>query len=175
MKQYKKTIDGNIVIENSKYIVVIKDDMQIFNPSEELILSDGWEEYIKPEIPDIDLIRNNKIDEINMYDNSNDINTFFINDLPCWLNKSERNYILTRLNAEKINNIENTSMWINNINYILPVDIALDFIYKLEIYASKCLDTTKTHIYNINNLSNIEEINNYNITSGYPEKIYFNF
>lgn len=47
MKQYIK----NNIIKDANRIVVIKDGMQIINPSEELILEDGWIEYI-PEEPE---------------------------------------------------------------------------------------------------------------------------
>ena len=45
MKRYSK--DGQIKTRNQ--IVVRKDGMQIINPSEELILADGWVEYVAPE------------------------------------------------------------------------------------------------------------------------------
>ena len=45
MKQYTK--DGQIKYANR--IVVIKDGMQIINPTEEQILADGWTEYVAPE------------------------------------------------------------------------------------------------------------------------------
>lgn len=44
MKQYIK--DNTIKYANN--IVIKKDGMQIINPSEELILADGWVEYIPP-------------------------------------------------------------------------------------------------------------------------------
>lgn len=47
MKQYIK----NDAIIDANLIIVIKDEMQIINPSEELILEDGWIEYI-PEEPE---------------------------------------------------------------------------------------------------------------------------
>lgn len=47
MKQYKK--DGQIKYANQ--IVIIKDGMQTTNPTEEMILADGWEVY-EPVIPE---------------------------------------------------------------------------------------------------------------------------
>ena len=44
MKRYIK--DGQIKFRNQ--IVIIKDGRQIINPREEMILADGWEEYIEP-------------------------------------------------------------------------------------------------------------------------------
>ena len=67
MKLYKK----NGVIQFSDKIVIIKDDMQIFNPTEEMILEDGWVEYIStvniPTPTDEEIIeryRSDKIEDI---------------------------------------------------------------------------------------------------------------
>ena len=45
MKQFTK----NNEIKYANRIVVIKDGMQIINPTEEMILADGWTEYVAPE------------------------------------------------------------------------------------------------------------------------------
>lgn len=46
MKLYTK--DGKVKPANK--IVIIKDDLQIINPTEEMILEDGWVEYVQPEV-----------------------------------------------------------------------------------------------------------------------------
>lgn len=50
MKQYTKTINGKVEIKPASRIVIRRDGMQIINPSEELILADGWEVYEPPTI-----------------------------------------------------------------------------------------------------------------------------
>ena len=50
MKQYAKTINGKVEIKPASRIVIRRDGMQIINPSEELILADGWEVYEPPTI-----------------------------------------------------------------------------------------------------------------------------
>lgn len=37
------------VIKDGKYIIIVKDDVQIINPTEEMILADGWQPYTPPE------------------------------------------------------------------------------------------------------------------------------
>ena len=51
MKQYYKIIDGVTVFYKDPLIV---DGMQIYNPSEELLLAAGWQEYTPPEPAPID-------------------------------------------------------------------------------------------------------------------------
>lgn len=45
MKRYRKIVDNRVVIKPSNKIVVVKDGRQYVNPSQEMILADGWEEY----------------------------------------------------------------------------------------------------------------------------------
>ena len=49
MKQYYKLIDGKTVFYKDPLIV---DGMQIYNPSEELLLAAGWMEYTPPPTPE---------------------------------------------------------------------------------------------------------------------------
>lgn len=51
MKKYYKIIDGKTVFYHDPLIV---QGMQIYNPSEELILAAGWQEYTPPEPAPID-------------------------------------------------------------------------------------------------------------------------
>lgn len=51
MKQYYKVIDGETVFYKDPLIV---DGMQIYNPSEELILAAGWMPYTPPPTPEPD-------------------------------------------------------------------------------------------------------------------------
>ena len=47
-------------------------------------------------------------------------------------------------------------------------------LYKVEIYASQCYDRTQYHISQIKTLETLDEINAYDYTTGYPEKLNFN-
>lgn len=51
MKRYYKIIDGKTVFYRDPLMV---NGMQIFNPSEELILAAGWLEYVEPEPEPVD-------------------------------------------------------------------------------------------------------------------------
>ena len=90
--------DGKIKTRNQ--IIIIKDGMQTINPSEELILSDGWIEYV-PQINEssIETLKKLKIDEVLNYDSSDSVNTFFMNDI-----KICGNCALYRQNKGLLNN-----------------------------------------------------------------------
>lgn len=50
MKRYTKEINGKTVIKTRQQIVISKNGMSTYNPTEEMILEDGWVEYIPPVI-----------------------------------------------------------------------------------------------------------------------------
>lgn len=50
---------------------------------------------------------------------------------------------------------------------------ALDMLDGIELYASACYDVTQMHLAAVDGLASVEELKNYDYTSGYPEKIKF--
>ena len=176
MKLYKK----NGVIQFSDKIVIIKDDMQIFNPTEEMILEDGWVEYIKtvniPTPTDEEILeryRSDKINEILEYDASSEVNEFFLGETSIWLDKATRAGLKLRFEAEISLGKDTTTLWYDNIQYSLGLNKATQMLLAIELYASACYDNTQAHIANVKALENIEDIKNYDYRTGYPEKLIF--
>lgn len=84
MKRYTKQIDGKSVRKSLKEIVVKKNGKQTFNPSEEMVLADGWVEYVAPtpvepsEIVLLERARRRKLRELHDYDESKEVNNCVI-------------------------------------------------------------------------------------------------
>jgi len=179
MKLYQKIDENGIshVMPKNK-IVIIKDGMQIFNPTEKIILSDGWKIY-KPKITQLtneELINNAKnvlIDNIISYDSSDNVNMFYVQNQPVWLDKATRAGLMLRFQAEITTNVSETTLWYNSVEFKLTPQYAMQMLYQIEIYASKCYDKTQYHIAQVKSLTTIEEIENYNYKIGYPDKLYF--
>jgi hypothetical protein len=55
----------------------------------------------------------------------------------------------------------------------MKVETGIMMLLAIELYASACYDNTQAHISTVMNLENIEEVNSYDYTSGYPEKLRF--
>jgi hypothetical protein len=80
MKRYEKQIDGKTVIKKRQEIVIKKDGKVTYNPTEDMIFADGWEEYVTPEPTAEELLAQAKADkvrEIEAYDTSSAVNEFF--------------------------------------------------------------------------------------------------
>lgn len=185
MKQYVKEIDGNTVIKTKKEIVIRKDGRVTYNPTEDMVLADGWVEYIIPEpkpIPEEVLIKQaklRKIDEINNYDSSKDVNICYIsksgNTIPYWANKSERSSLKSAIHDCIAMGRETYRLDLREFGVSVDINCEklLQMLSALEVYAIDCYNKTTDHIYAVNNLTTVEEIEEYDYRVGYPEKLTF--
>lgn len=188
--RFTKTIDGKTVIKLRKNIVINRKEMiqlpdseemqevsvQTFNPTDEMLLADGWEVYVTPELTAEQIFANAKRDkkmEINHYDSSSDVNVFYIADMPVWLDKATRAGLKLRFEAEIAMEQTETTLWYNGMQFPLSLESAIQMLYAIEVYASKCYDQTQAHLANVDALETVDAILEYDYTVGYPDKLYF--
>lgn len=170
MKKYIK--DNKIKFANQ--IVIKKDGKQIINPAEELLLADGWVEYIAPVYEKtIEDYRRDKKDEILHFDSSEEVNIFYIQGLPVWLDKTTRAGLKLRFEAEIAVGKTDTVLWYNGMQFPLSLEQAIQMLYAIEVYASACYDNTQKHLTAVDILETVEDIENYDYRIGYPEKLEF--
>ena len=174
MKRYSKVIDGKSVIKSANEIIIRTATEQIINPTEAMILADGWVEYIpQPYVPTLEEIKQRKVEEILAYDNSSEVNEFSIGGVPMWLDKATRAGLLLRFEAEgKVGRTE-TTLWNDGQSYTLPLETAQQILIALELYASACYDNTQRHIAEVQKMESKEAVEAYDYTSGYPQKLLF--
>lgn len=188
---YTKEIDGrkvvkprrNIILNVIKSISVSPDsdeteevNMQTFNPTHEMLIEDGWELYVTPEPTEEQLFNDAKRQkniEINNYDSSDEINIFYIQGLPVWLDKATRAGLKLRFEAELAMGRTDTTLWYDNMQFPLSLENAMHMLYAIEVYASACYDNTQLHLSNVDKLQTVDEIKNYDYRNGYPEKLNF--
>lgn len=169
---YKK--DGKI--KQRKHIVLYYEDRQVFNPSEEELLENGWEKYEIPQPTEEEIFqreKQNKLEEIQLYDVSNEVNGLYINGIKLWIDRDEREALERRFNIELNKGNTNATLWKNGIKFVLDINIALQLLDELEYYAIQCYDNTQEHLVNVNNITTIEELENYDYRSGYPDMLRF--
>lgn len=188
--RFIKRTDNRILIKERKHIVInrtelIEDsetgevqevEMQTFNPTNEMLFADGWELYVEPEPTEEELFnkaKTVKMDEVIRYDSSRDVNEFYIQEMPIWLDKATRSGLMLRFNSELALKKENTTLWYEGHSFTLPLNTAMQMLYALEVYASECYDNTQLHLANIEKIETIEELNAYDYRIGYPDKLHF--
>ena len=116
----------------------------------------------------------NKIAEIAAYDTSSLVNGFILNGQIVWLDKATRVGLMNSTTIERDLGQETTELWLGEYNLIIKCDLAIQLLQQLEVYALKCFNVTATHKKEVNSLSTIEEINSYDITKDYPDKLVIN-
>lgn len=180
MKRYKKDKE----IKFSRDITIRKNGMVTYNPTEDMLKEDGWEEYVPPtyEPTEEELLARAKQDkkrEIERYDSSPEVNICYIktsgSKLSYWANKSERSSLKSAVNDCIIMNRNTYRLDLRDLGLSVDIDCnkLLEMLSALEVYAIDCYNKTTDHIFNINGLTTIEEIENYDYREGYPEKLIF--
>lgn len=175
MKLYTK----NNEIKYANRIVVIKDGMQIINPTEEQILADGWVEYVAPtpqeptEEEKLQQAKDKKIAEISAYDVSSNVNSFTYKGQTMWLSREDRIVLKDRFEREKSNSVEITNLYYNGYAINITPDEGIYLIDSISAYADKCFDNTQKNISLVNACMSVEEVNAIDITAGYPDKLIF--
>ena len=174
MKLYEKIINGKQHCKPANKIVIIKDGMQTINPTEEMILADGWTEYVAPIYePTIEECRQDKIREIMEFDSSPEVNIFYIEGQEMWLDKATRVGLNLRFETEQEDGETSTVLWYDGVPFELELDAAIKMLHMIEKYASKCYDNTQTHIANVKAIEDMEALKNYDYRTGYPDKLRF--
>lgn len=108
--------------------------------------------------------------KIEFYDSSSEVNSFIYKNKEYWLDSKTRSSLY---------NLSKTSL--DTIDFVLEDEIIKTspdrlqkFINDLEVYSYKCFVNTFKHLKSIKDLKTVEDIINYDYTTGYPEKITLN-
>ena len=117
--------------------------------------------------------KSQKLKQIVDYDNSSEVNSFYINGLSAWLDKATRVGLANSIAIEKAAGKTETTLYLNGIALTIDIEQAQQILATLELYALDCYRKTEEHKATINALSIIEDVEKYDITLGYPEKLQF--
>ena len=119
------------------------------------------------------VIKEEAIEQITEYDQSEDVNSFTLQGKTMWLPKETRVGLVNSVTIEKNAGKETTVLWFGGEKYELPVDTALQMLSALELYALECYNVTAAHKAAVNALESVEDVVAYDYTQGYPEKLNF--
>lgn len=118
--------------------------------------------------------KQHKINDILKYDSSPEVNGFYLNDELVWLSKDMRVGLVNSTTIEKNAGIQETTLWFEGRSLVIGVDNVLEMLSVLEIYAKQCYNKTQEHIAEVNDLEDVKDVDDYDYTVGYPEKLHFN-
>jgi hypothetical protein len=145
-------------------------------PSVERLTEWGFEEYIEPEPTPEQLLQRakaSKIAELEAYDASEEVNSFEVKGKTMWLDAQTRQQLRISLDAMQQAGRENVTKWFDGEKYAYPIDVWYYMLGLVEVYASDALNVTESHKAAINALDDIEDVEAYDYTVGYPDKLSF--
>lgn len=121
----------------------------------------------------LDDIKAEKIQVINDYDSSKEVNSFWFYDQQMWIDVELRGRLQNSTKIAIKNNRPTVVYWHENRKFEFPSELFLTMLDALEMYALECFNVTAQHIANVQNLETKEEIEMYDYKTGYPEKLNF--
>ena len=152
------------------------DEHTVFSgiPTEELLIEWGFEPYTPP-VPErtLEVAKSEKIAEITAYDTSEAVNSFTLGNATMWISRDDRISLMNSTTILKNAGEEETTLWYGGQKYTLPCDTLIQMLSALEVYALQCYDVTEEHKAAVNALTTIEEVDAYDYTTDYPEKLSF--
>lgn len=143
-------------------------------PTEQQLEDWGFEKVV-PHTPTeqelIEQARQAKLFELDEYDNSDAVNSFSIGGVSMWIDAETRQRIRLSIEAYSAQGEESMTKWFGGHSFTFPLDTWLYMLNQIEVYASEALNVTEAHRAAINALSTIAEIESYDFTLNYPDKV----
>lgn len=167
---YSKTINDQRVIFSG---VLVVGDRQVINPTHDQLIAAGWEEYTPSAemATDIDMAKAAKIAEIAAYSDSDAVNSLTFNGIKTWLTRTVRDGYDTSITAAKNLGEANVTFMVGDNEMQLPVEQARRVLDLVQRYADACFLVTERHKIAVKALQTVEEVESYDYTKGYPEKL----
>lgn len=114
-----------------------------------------------------------KIAQIEDYDQSEAVNSFTIGGQAMWLTVEERQQLATQINANKSIGRESMTKWFGGHEFTFPISVWEQMLVALEVYCGDALNVTESHKAAVSAMTTIEEVEAYDITQSYPERLNF--
>lgn len=143
-------------------------------PTEQQLAEWGFEPYTPP-VPErtLEVAKSEKIAQITDYDTSEAVNSFTLDGDTMWISRDDRISLMNSTIILSNADVETTTLWYGGQKYTLPCDTLIQMLSALEVYALQCYDVTEQHKAEVEALDTIEEVDAYDYTTGYPEKLSF--
>lgn len=120
---------------------------------------------------DIDMAKAAKIAEIAVYSDSDAVNSLTVNGLKTWLTPAERANYDTSLTAAELLGETGITFLVDGNELELPVEQARRVLAMVQRYADACYLVTERHKKAVRALQTVDEVEAYDYTKGYPEKL----
>lgn len=122
---------------------------------------------------ELEIAKWQKIAELEEYDQSYAVDGFTIGGQTMWLKVDERQQIATQINANEAAGRTEMTRWFGGHPFVFPLTKWRQMLTLLEVYAGDAINVTEAHKAAINALTSVAEVQEYDFTVGYPQKLEF--
>ena len=167
MIQYRKgdeVYNGRFIEENGRMIITPTPEILLENGYTPIVVEPSHEELLKSAIQ-------NKIGEILAYDNSDAVNSFKLNGISVWINREDRIGTRRAIELDIASGKTESEIWLNGFKLVVNSQLALKLLDAVGHYAYSAYNVTQSHIFAVKNLTSINEVEKYDYTKGYPQKL----
>ena len=142
-------------------------------PTEEQVQTDFVEWKARHTVLLLNAAKQRKLQEITDYNPSDNVDAFLLNGEKHWLTRDER--AMAKLSTEARQRLGHytTEQCLGGKFYTIPCDTLLTMLARLEDYALSCFNYAIRQQAEVNALTSLEEVENYDVTKGYPEMLNF--
>ena len=155
-----------------KYILLSPEQMQF----KENHPNASVEEVFNMSVPERTLqkAKDEMISRIEEYDKSSAVNEFIVNGtIRDWFTPEQRSDYRNSIDAAKLMNIENLSLYVGDSSITISTSLAEQLLAQIQLYANSCFMVKKQHIQAVEALGTIEEVDAFDYTQDYPNKLEF--
>lgn len=118
--------------------------------------------------------KNEMLSKIDVYDQSQDVNGFFINNtINAWFTVQERTNYKSSIDAAKLMNVETLTFYVGDVMLNITPEMAEKMLAQIQLYADQCFIVTKQHKAMVETLETIEHVDKYDFKKNYPTKLNF--
>ena len=169
---YKDFLDDKWVLLSDKQVEFHEENP---NASIEEVLNMELNTIPEPSVEElIQRAKMDKLNELQRYDRSSEVNEFSINgQLKTWFTVEERSDYKNSIESAKILGIDTLQLIVSGQLIEISTEKAEKLLAMIQIYANTCFIVTEQHKKAIEALNNIVEIEDYDYTIGYPNKLNF--
>ena len=158
---------------DNKWVLLSDEQVAFYEANKGASVKEVWDMQLRQRT--IDDAKNEKLSAIAEYDKSEAVNSFTIGNMTMWLTVSMRQQLATQISANEAMGRDTMSKWFDGHEFSFPISVWKQMLIALEVYAGDALNVTEYHKSAVKALESIEEVDGYDITAGYPEKLHFNF
>ena len=163
----------------NKWVLLSDEQVAFHNEHPTASIKEVWDMEITPEPIHERTLEEAKMEmlsNIDMYDNSINVNGFTVNGtIEAWFTADERSNYKSSIDSAKLLGVSELSFFIGDMNLTLPTTSLELMLAQIQLYADQCFIVTKEHKIAVEALDDVEAIDAFQYTEGYPEQIDFTY